>query len=48
MFQDDDAETETLAEHVKSIVHCVLDPNVDEGITALEVMRISIDKENVD
>jgi hypothetical protein len=48
MFQDDDAVTETLAKHVKSIVHCFLDPNDDEGITALEVMGISIDKENVD
>jgi hypothetical protein len=47
MFQDQDAETEMFAKHVKRIVHCVLEPNVNEGITALEAMRISVDKENV-
>ena len=47
MFQDEDAETEMLAKHVKPIVHCFLEPNVNEGITALEVMGISVDKESV-
>jgi len=36
MFQDEHAETEMLAKRVKRIVHCILEPNVDEGITALE------------
>jgi hypothetical protein len=47
MFQDEDAETEMLAKRVKRIVHCFLEPNVDEGITALEAMGISVDKESV-
>jgi len=47
MFQDEDAETEMLAKHVKRIVHCFLEQNVDEGITALEAMGISVDKESV-
>jgi hypothetical protein len=47
MFQDEDADTEMLPKNVKSIVHCFLEPNVDEGITALEAMEISVDKESV-
>jgi len=35
MFQDEHAETEMLAKGVKRIVHSFLEPNVDEGITAL-------------
>jgi len=48
IFQDEDAETEMLAKRVKRVVHSFLEPNVDEGITALEAMGISVDKENVD
>jgi len=47
MFQDEDAETEMLAKRVKRIVHCFLEPSVDEGITALEAMGICVDKESV-
>ena len=47
MFQDEDAETEMLAKRAKGIVHCFLEPNGDEGITALEAMGISVDKESV-
>jgi len=47
MFQDEDTETEMLAKHVKDIVHDFLEPNVDEGITGLETMGISVDKESV-
>jgi len=47
MFQDEDPETEMLAKGVKRIVHCVLEPNVDECITALEAIGISVDKEIV-
>jgi len=47
MFQDKDAETEMLANRLKRIVHCFLKPNVDEGITALAAMGISVDKESV-
>ena len=47
MFQDEDAETEMLAKCVRCIVHCFLEPNVDEGITALEAMRISVDNKSV-
>ena len=47
MFQDEDAETVMLAKLVKHIVHCFHEPNVDEGIIALEPMGISIDKESL-
>ena len=47
MFRDEDPETEMLAKRVKHIVHCFLEPNVDEGITPLEAMGISVDKESV-
>jgi len=47
MFQDEDAETEMLAKRIKRTVHCLLEPNVDEGITALEAMGISVVKESV-
>jgi hypothetical protein len=47
MFQDEDAETEMLAKCVKCIVYYFLEQNVDKDITALEVMRISVDKETV-
>jgi hypothetical protein len=47
MFQDEDAETDMLGERVKCIVHCFLEPNVDEGITALEAMGISVNKGSV-
>jgi hypothetical protein len=47
MFQDVNAETEILAKCVKRIVHCFFEANVEEGITALEVMGISVDKESV-
>jgi hypothetical protein len=47
IFQDEDAETEMLAKRVKHIIHCFLEPNVDECITALEVLGISVDKESV-
>ena len=46
MFQDEDAETEMLAKRVKCIVHCFLELNDNEGITALEAMGISVDKES--
>jgi len=44
---EEDAETEMLAKHVKRIVHCFLEPNVDEGVTTLEALGISVDKESV-
>ena len=47
MFQDEDAETELLAMRVKRIVYCFLEPNVDEVITALQAIGISVDKESV-
>jgi hypothetical protein len=47
MFQDENAATEMLAKRVKRIVHCFLELNVDEGITALEAMGISVDNESV-
>jgi len=47
MSQDEDAETEMLAKRVKRIVYCFLELNVDEGITALEAMGISVDEESV-
>jgi hypothetical protein len=47
MFQDEDVETEMLAKRVKRIVHCVLEPNVDAGITTLEAMGIPVDKKSV-
>jgi hypothetical protein len=47
MFQDNDAETEILAKSVKRIVHSFLELNVDEGITGLEAMGISVDKKSV-
>jgi hypothetical protein len=47
MFQDEDVETEMLAKRVKCIVHCFLEPNVNEGITALEAIGITVDKESV-
>jgi len=47
MFQDEDAESEMLDKRVKRIVYCFLEPNVDEGITALEAMGISVDEEIV-
>jgi hypothetical protein len=47
MFQDEDADNERLAKGVKRIVHCFLEPNVDEGMTALEAMEISVDTESV-
>jgi hypothetical protein len=47
MFQDEHAETEMLAKCVKHILHCFLQPNVDEGITALVAMGISVDMESV-
>ena len=47
MIQDENAETEMLAKRVKRIVHCFLESNVDEGITVLEAMGISVNKESV-
>jgi hypothetical protein len=47
MFQHKDAETEMLAMYVKSIVHCFLEPIVDEGFTAREVMGFSVDTDSV-
>jgi len=36
-----------LAKGVKRIVHCFLEPNGNEGITALEAMGTSVDKDSV-
>jgi hypothetical protein len=47
MFQDDDVDTEMLAKHVKHVLLCSLEPNVDEGITAHEAMGISVNKKSV-
>jgi len=47
MLQDQDTETVMLAKVVKRIVHCFLELNVDEGITALQAMEISVNKESV-
>jgi hypothetical protein len=47
MFQDEESETEMFAKGVKCIVHCFLEPNVVEGITALEAMGMTVDKESV-
>ena len=47
MFQDEDTETEMLAKHVTHIDHCFLEPDVDDGITAHEVMGITVDKDIV-
>jgi hypothetical protein len=46
MFQEEYAQTEMLANCVKHIVHCFLEPNVNEGNTSQEVMGISVDKES--
>ena len=47
IFQDEHAETGMLAKRDESIVDCFLEPNLDEGITALKVMGISEDNECV-
>jgi len=47
MFQDEDAEAEMLAKCVKHIIHCFLEPNVDEGVTVLAAMGISVDKNSL-
>ena len=47
MFPDENTDSEMLAKSVKHNVHCFLEPNVDEGITDLEAMGISVDKESV-
>jgi hypothetical protein len=47
MCQDEEAEIQLLAKRVKHNVHCFVGLNVEEGITALEVMGISVDKESV-
>jgi len=36
MFQDEDAETDILAKGLERNGHCILEPNADLGITALE------------
>jgi hypothetical protein len=47
MVEDEDAESEMLAKRVKHILHCFHELNVDDGVTALEVIGISVDKESV-
>jgi hypothetical protein len=47
MLQDDDAETEMHTNHVKCIVGCISQLTVNEGITALEAIGISVNKESV-
>ena len=47
MFHDENADTDMCANRVKRTLHCFLEPNVDEGITALEVIGISVNKEIV-
>jgi hypothetical protein len=42
MFSAEDAETEMLAKPAKLIVHCFLEPNVKQGIPAVEAMGISV------
>jgi hypothetical protein len=46
-FQDEDAESEMLAKHVKCIVHCCFRPNVNESTTAREAMGISVDTQSL-
>jgi len=47
MFQEEDGETEMIVKRVQRIVHCFLEPAVDERITAQQAMGISVDKESV-
>jgi hypothetical protein len=47
MFHHEDSETEMLVKCVKHIIHCFLELNVDEGITAQEAIAISVDTASV-
>jgi hypothetical protein len=47
MLQVHIAETKMLAKGVNCIVHCFLEPVLNDGIPTLEAMESSVDKESV-
>jgi hypothetical protein len=47
MLQYDDADTEMHTKRVKCIVGCISQLTVNEGITALEAIRNSVNEESV-